>query len=689
MRLCPGQDKRKRASFLNRQKLCKQSWCFPIEPLENRRLLSSTSLDFATGSGGLAGSGFTGVFSSGFVAADVTVRHRLLRLTSTAGDLTTNNQDNALSVALNGTQDFIIQTRLDTVPFTQKDQSAGIFIGLNQNNYVKFVVGDFGHTGLQLGSAIGGSFSSAPVPHLSLAHISTMDLRLVGDASTGTLTAQYRINSSSDSAWVTYGQTTNAAVFNASAQAGILSTNYGSREQVSVTFASFIAVNQQTPGQSGQTSGPMTVGANTDATPLPFNQATAQIAINPANPNNVVVVGQNVENSSSIPVAYSFNGGASWSLTSITGSTDGLSPANPRVDARIAFDSFGNAYVAYEVAAHSNEIRIVVARSSNGGASFSGVTTAVGGAGSNVDYPNIATGPASGNNGKQAIWITYTNYANPNQLQVQAVYATSSGLGQLSAFSKPEAVSTSGGDLADVAVSATGQVAVAYETEQNNTGPDDIMVSVNANGTGSGGFGADILASKTDVGPYDPIPAQPHRTIDAVPQVAFDRSGDSTNGRLYLLYTDAVAPGSSDTNIELRYSDNLGAAFSRALRVNDNSTSTSAFLPALAVDQTTGDVGISWLDARNSAKNNTAQEYATISTTHGASVFANVLVSDGTSNQAGADADGQSLDFGDLTGAAFSHKHLIVAWADNSNALGDNPNGSGSYFDLYTGNVSV
>ena len=166
------------------------------------------------------------------------------------------------------------------------------------------------------------------------------------------------------------------------------------------------------------------------------------------------------------------------------------------------------------------------------------------------------------------------------------------------------------------------------------------------------------------------------------------RSSDSTSGRLYLVYTDATKAGGSDTNIELRYSDNLGASFSSAVKVNDDSTTRSQFLPALAVDPTTGDVGVSWLDARNSSGNNTVQEYATVSNTHGVSFQPNVRISAGTSNQAGAD-DADTLDYGDITGAAFLDDKFTVAWADNSNSTGGNPNGTDSFFDIYTATITV
>jgi hypothetical protein len=38
---------------------------------------------------------------------------------------------------------------------------------------------------------------------------------------------------------------------------------------------------------------------------------------------------------------------------------------------------------------------------------------------------------------------------------------------------------------------------------------------------------------------------------------------------------------------------------------------------------------------------------------------------------------------------AFANGRFIPVWADNSNATRDNPNGTGSLFDIYTAIVTV
>src|SRR5207237_8135687 len=146
--------------------------------------------------------------------------------------------------------------------------------------------------------------------------------------------------------------------------------------------------------------------------------------------------------------------------------------------------------------------------------------------------------------------------------------------------------------------------------------------------------------------------------------------------------------GTNEVAVVLRYSDNRGMSGSTALRVNDDNGVRSQFLPAMAVDQTSGNVAIVWRDARNSAGNNTAELWGTVSLDHGVSVLPNVKIG-AMSNQAGANGVGDDLDFGDYQGVAFFNGKFIPVWADNSNSTGDNLAGGGKTFDLYTAVVTL
>src|SRR5205814_2087096 len=79
--------------------------------------------------------------------------------------------------------------------------------------------------------------------------------------------------------------------------------------------------------------------------------------------------------------------------------------------------------------------------------------------------------------------------------------------------------------------------------------------------------------------------------------VAFQR--EDSGAIAYRVYTDETPDESNNTDVFLRYSDNDGQSWSPPTRVNDDSTLNSQFFPRIAVDPVTGNVAVSWYDARN------------------------------------------------------------------------------------------
>ena len=196
----------------------------------------------------------------------------------------------------------------------------------------------------------------------------------------------------------------------------------------------------------------------------------------------------------------------------------------------------------------------------------------------------------------------------------------------------------------------------------------------------------------TNVGSFDPITPQPNRTIDAEMNLAWDNSTGPHKGRVYLVYLDEVnASGvptdeTNNTDVFLRYSDDNGTTWSKAVKVNDNPDSdmTAQFQPAIAVDQTTGNVAIAWLDCRNDPANKMTEVYATVSTDGGVTWDKNVKLSGGQSV-----APPGGFDFGDYNKMTFDKGVFYYSWADNSNSTGDNPAGVGGATDVYTVPVTV
>jgi hypothetical protein len=205
----------------------------------------------------------------------------------------------------------------------------------------------------------------------------------------------------------------------------------------------------------------------------------------------------------------------------------------------------------------------------------------------NGDQPSIAVGSNS-------VWVSYT--LTPRK-QIQAFGALVTGLGGFGSFSAPENVPSPGnGDYGDTAVGAAGQVMVTYQNAVNGQGGANIYTAVDPDGLGPAGFGKPTLVAHSHVGGFDFIPAQPDRSVGgAEANLAWDRSGGAHNGRVYLVWTEETPNESDNTDIMLQHSDN-GSSWSPAVKLNDDLTANSQYNPAIALDQSSGALAVSWYD---------------------------------------------------------------------------------------------
>jgi hypothetical protein len=424
------------------------------------------------------------------------------------------------------------------------------------------------------------------------------------------------------------------------------------------------------------------IPTNFNVTAMHGNEAEDAIAVNPTSPSNVVAMSTLPDVVAGLAVGVSFDSGRTWRRSVI-----GASAADPLgdicCDQQLAWDQFGNLWMTYLINSNGD---VLVALSTNGGLSFTKVADVVTKFG---DQPSIAVGPNS-------VWVSFT--ASPGK-QIQAFGAPVTGLGQFGSFTAPENVPSPGsnGDFGDTAVGPGGQVMVTYQNAENGQGGTNIYTAVDPDGLGPAGFGTPTLVAHSHVGGFDFIAAQPNRSIDAEPNLAWDRSGGSHNGRVYLVWTQESPNESDDTDIMLQHSDDNGTTWSPAVKLNDDHTSNSQYDPAIALDESSGDVAVSWYDTRSDlgtggsgdtdgVPNDDFQIWATDSTNGGATFAPNFRVSRGTSNAIDANS---FFDVGDYTHAAFVAGSFWPAWSDNSNSTGDNPDGTLHQLDLYTARVSI
>jgi len=404
------------------------------------------------------------------------------------------------------------------------------------------------------------------------------------------------------------------------------------------------------------------------------NQAESFVNVNPTNTNDLVATSNN-PGTNSIFRAYSTDAGATWTRGTIA---TGVACC----DGQAAWDTFGNLFLVY-INNSVNQINVIL--SIDGGVTFSAPVTA--GTGS-VDQPSIAVGDGS-------VWVDWNQSGS-----MVARGAPVTGLGTWGPFNPQQAIPSATGSFGGIAVGPGpngGKVIVTYQSPTGGQGPATIFANVDADGLGAGGFGARITVSATNVGGFDFIPAQSGRSIDAEAGVVWDATGGPFNNRIYLVYTDETVNENNDTDILMRTSTDDGATWSAPVRVNDDATTNSQFLPYVALDSTTGTVAVGFHDCRNDngvpgpggtnmIPNDDAEYFGTFSTDGGVTWAPNRRLSGGFSNAAAA---GNGVDYGDYVGQSALAGKLYTLWADNANCDGTNPNGTLHAFDLYSNPLTL
>jgi len=431
------------------------------------------------------------------------------------------------------------------------------------------------------------------------------------------------------------------------------------------------------------------VPPNVDVSQRAGNESEEAIAVNPTNPNNIVIFTNIAEGTNGMFLAVSFDGGQTWS-TDIVGDNDNL--GDTCCDPSLSFDEYGNLFMTY---LYNVGNFVPVALSTDGGLHFNVIaniakpadklSTQQGGGERRglfryVDQPTIIAGEGE-------VWVT-VNAGGP----IVAAGAPVTGLGQVGVFHDAQlAPGTNNCTYGDIAIGPDGQVMQVCMLNSTGQGGGKVFVNLDPDGLGPAGFGDRIFVTATHVGGFDFIPPQPDRSVDAEAGLAWDRSGGVHNGRVYLVYTKEEQNESDDTNIYVRYSDDNGSTWSEGVKVNDDNGTNSQFMPKISLDQTTGNIAVMWYDSRvdlgtggsgdtDGLPNTDAQFWGTFST-NGTSFTPNFQVSAGTSN---SHISGNGIDYGDYDGLSFYGGVAHPAWSDNSNSTGNNPDGTLHKLDIYT-----
>jgi hypothetical protein len=438
----------------------------------------------------------------------------------------------------------------------------------------------------------------------------------------------------------------------------------------------------------GSVSGSVTANCGTatslalvDASRWSGFEGEPTITVNPANPLNLFLAAMHTTNDDNFPILFtatSSNGGTNWTALALTN-------ANDVSDVSAASDAFGNLFFCHPPS-NGAESGVVVLLSTNLGSSFNTLTN-FSGLPYSLDQPKLTTGP-SGSSGTSSVWITYCDKETTN---IVARGAAVTGFGQVGAWTPPAYVLNSTQyNWGSIAIGPTGQVALVFQhvTRTNESGATQIRMSVNPGGLG-GTFATAWDVLNSNMGCLQLPPAAPHDGIDVSPCLAWDRTGGQYRGRLYMAYTDRPQTPTNNMSIYVVYSTNNGAAgsWSNPLKVNDDTTANSHFYSRIAVDQTSGNVAVSWYDCRNDPNNVQTQFYAAVSSNGGQTFSSNLWIETGGQSDA-LITTWTDLDYLDYTGLAYYGGYFYPAWTDNSNDLGagSNPDGTKER-DIYVAKV--
>ena len=306
------------------------------------------------------------------------------------------------------------------------------------------------------------------------------------------------------------------------------------------------------------------VGANVNVTRAPLSQFGTSVAVDPTDPDTIVLasLGGSSDSRPAALRAFSRDGGATWTVAGgLPGNFGGFAPS-------VAFDAFGNCFLALVHDPTFGNPRLELFVSTDGGATFAPVALPeLSGLETNI---SVAAGWG-------AVWVAFESFDGAGSIHSLAAPVTAAG--QVGAFTRQTLSDSADGRRPDIALRPGGAAVVAYGHGAFSETPN-VSIQLDNDGLGGAGFG----------------PRVPVANVPGYPNLPRPRLGvDDSTGRIHLVYPDRQQ-GAGPEEIRLNFSDD-GNDWSAAITVNDPVAAAKRQLPDIAVEG--GTVGVAWYDFRN------------------------------------------------------------------------------------------
>jgi hypothetical protein len=342
------------------------------------------------------------------------------------------------------------------------------------------------------------------------------------------------------------------------------------------------------------------------------------IAINPANPDNIVIGANNTY------CFYSFDGGQNWEEEEM------FSSMGVWGDPSLVFDSDGNLFFAHlsgEPPLSGNWAdRIVIQKSVDGGMTWNDGTY------TGLNRPKFED--------KEWISVDLTNSVYHDNLYVawtefdtlfyghpdyksRILFSRSTNSGQT--WSDPLNISDVEGDCLDddnttegaiPAVGPDGEIYISW------AGPEGIVFDRSFDGGLT--FGDDIFVTE-HIGGWGWGFEIPGIYGNGLPQTICDVSNSPYRGTIYILWADQ-RNGITNTDIFLIKSTDKGLTWSEVKKINEDASGRPQFFPWMSIDPVTGTMYIVYYDRRNTIS--TFTEVYVAKSTDGGDTFQNSLISE-------------------------------------------------------------